>query len=400
MIWKKAKLGEVTDVISGTTPSSGNPNFWGGKYIWITPTDLGKLKSFNIDSSERRITKEAIELKKLPLVPKGSVVMSSRAPIGHIGIAQSDLRTNQGCKSFFCGSEIDPHFLYYNLRYRMNDIRGLGSGSTFSEVSKTQLQNFEIEFPEKVEDQKTIAAQLTTQLAEVEKAKEAVEMQLKELAQFRLKIQEKALKLLEGIPRLPLEHFLEGIEAGKSIKTTELPAREDELGVLKVSAVSWDKFQPDEAKAVIQNFEPKEEHKVKKGDLLLARANGSLRLVGSLVQVHDDYPKRLLSDKTLRLKLKPNTLLAEYLVQIFKLQEIRGFISENATGSQSMRNISQKTIAKFPIPDADSNKQKELIELFENSHEHVAKAENSLKNILKELNTLPQKILNEAFQTK
>ncbi len=325
--------------------------------------------------------------------------MSSRAPIGHLGIAEVDLRTNQGCKSFFCGSTIDSKFLFFNLQYRMNDIRSKGSGSTFNEISKTQLQNFEISYPESIDDQKAIAAKLTAQLAEVEKAKEAVEMQVRELEQFKLKIQEKALALLKGVPRLPLEHFLEGIEAGKSIKTTELPARKDELGVLKVSAVSWDKFQPDEAKSIEAGYAPKESHKVRKGDLIISRAN-TIELVGAVVLVDKHYPNRLLSDKTLRLILsKENEIKPEYLLQILKLQEARSHIEDNATGtSDSMRNISQKTINKIPIPKAGLGKQQELIQLFDNCEEHISKAEESLNDMLEELSTIPQKILNEAFQ--
>ncbi|EPR43542.1 restriction modification system DNA specificity domain-containing protein [Desulfococcus multivorans DSM 2059] len=106
--------------------------------------------------------------------------MSSRAPIGHLGIAGCSLHTNQGCKSFVCSSEIDPEFLYYTLKHRMADIQALGSGATFVEVSKSTLEAFEISFPKPIEKQRQIATRLKAQLAEADKARQAAEAQLRE----------------------------------------------------------------------------------------------------------------------------------------------------------------------------------------------------------------------------
>src|SRR5690606_34292514 len=141
--WTTASLGDVTQILSGTTPDSGNAAFWGGAHVWVTPTDLGKLKTMTIADSVRRISDEALRGGALPLIPKRSVVMSSRAPIGHLAIAGCDLYTNQGCKSFVSGEDLDPEFLFCNLYYRMREIQALGSGATFVEVSKSALESFQ-----------------------------------------------------------------------------------------------------------------------------------------------------------------------------------------------------------------------------------------------------------------
>src|SRR5262245_11827570 len=99
---------------------------------------------------------------------------------------------------------------------------------------------------------------------------------------------------------ITLGDVLNDIQTGKSFQTSEILARPDELGVLKVSAVSWSKFRAEEAKALNGDYTPAESHRVKQRDLLISRAN-TRELVGAVVLVERDYPFRLLSDKTLRL---------------------------------------------------------------------------------------------------
>ena len=94
-------------MLSGTTPNSSNPAFWDGDSVWVTPTDLGKLNGHVVATSRRMITDLGRASCNLPRVPAGAVVMSSRAPIGHLAIAGYELHTNQGCKSFVCGGALD-----------------------------------------------------------------------------------------------------------------------------------------------------------------------------------------------------------------------------------------------------------------------------------------------------
>jgi restriction endonuclease S subunit len=185
MTWNKGNLGDLTTILSGTTPKSEVKAFWNGTHTWITPTDLGKLKGFLIHNSERSITDEGIKHSNLSLIPKGAVVMSSRAPIGHLGIAGRDFYTNQGCKSFVCGSKIDNEFLYYTLLHRMKDIQELGSGATFVEVSKSALQGFEISYPDSISEQRRIASKLKAQFSEVAQALKTALLQVIEVKKLR-----------------------------------------------------------------------------------------------------------------------------------------------------------------------------------------------------------------------
>ena len=145
---RSVRLGEVCEIVNGSTPKSQIESYWGGEIRWITPADLGQLSTPEIDTSERTITQSGYESCSTKMVPPGSVIMSSRAPIGHLGIARISLCTNQGCKSFVPNGEIDSSYLYWMLRAVVNDIRALGSGATFPEVSKATLAEFEIPLPD------------------------------------------------------------------------------------------------------------------------------------------------------------------------------------------------------------------------------------------------------------
>lgn len=155
---------------------------------------------------------------------------------------------------------------------------------------------------------------------------------------------------------------------------------------------------PQESKAVEGEYQPDERHKIKKGDLIISRAN-TLELVGAVVRVADDYPMRLLSDKTLRLVVNEEMVLPDYLLTVLKLPEARSHIENNATGtSDSMRNISQKTINSIPVPVLTFDQQRELINRFSQFNEEMALVQKSGKAMLNDINLLPQKILAQAFE--
>lgn len=175
--WKWVKLGDVCRIASGSTPQTGVAEYWNGDICWVTPTDLGKLRNLEIYDSARKITKAGYDNSGTELISPGSVVLSSRAPIGHLGIAKVSLCTNQGCKSFVPGPNIETSFLYFALKISVKALQSLGSGATFTEVSKSQVENFEIPLPP-LPEQKRIAAILNEQMGAVEKARAAAEARL------------------------------------------------------------------------------------------------------------------------------------------------------------------------------------------------------------------------------
>ena len=162
MEYKKYKIEEIGTVVGGGTPSTKNPNYYGGNIPWITPKDLANYSKRYIQHGERNITDEGLKHSSAKLVPANAVLMTSRAPIGYLAIAANEVSTNQGFKSIVCNEKlVSPKFLYYLLQYEMKNIKSLGTGSTFSEISGKVVKNIEVNLPN-IENQKKIETILDT----------------------------------------------------------------------------------------------------------------------------------------------------------------------------------------------------------------------------------------------
>ena len=155
--WKEYKLEDIGNVVGGATPSTKDATNYDGDIPWITPKDLSNHNDRYIYRGERMITQKGFESCSCKMLPKGSVLFSSRAPIGYVAIAGTDMCTNQGFKSVIPNNEIvDTHFLYYILLYNKAKIEGMGSGTTFKEVSGNVMKSVTVSIPNLTE-QKRIA---------------------------------------------------------------------------------------------------------------------------------------------------------------------------------------------------------------------------------------------------
>ena len=159
--WKKYKLKEIGEIVGGATPSTKNPSNYDGPIPWITPKDLSNFNERYIFNGERSITNDGYMSCSCKLLPKGTVLFSSRAPIGYVAIAAAPMCTNQGFKSFIPNSKVDSLFMFYLMKYRKDDIANLGSGTTFIEVSGSVMKEFEVKVPN-LDTQKRIANVLSS----------------------------------------------------------------------------------------------------------------------------------------------------------------------------------------------------------------------------------------------
>lgn len=190
---------------------------------------------------------------------------------------------------------------------------------------------------------------------------------------------------------------LHGIESGKSFQTSDTLARDNELGVLKVSAVTWSSFRPAEAKAVI-DYSPAEHHRVRAGDFLISRAN-TRELVGAVVLVERDYPLRLLSDKTLRLIVDLEQADPRYLLYALRTEAARNHIEHYATGtSDSMRNISQEVIATVPIVLPRLDEQRRIATRLKAQLAAVEDARQAAQAQAREVEALQASVYRNAFE--
>ena len=144
--WDYCLLSEVTEFVLGSTPKSSEPSYWDGDIKWITPAEIDD-NTFELYDSVRHITEEGVKAASLRAFPAGTVIFSSRAPIGKTAIAGCEMYCNQGFKNFICSERLNPVYLFALLRLNKDYFIGLGTGATFKELPKSRLEKISISVP-------------------------------------------------------------------------------------------------------------------------------------------------------------------------------------------------------------------------------------------------------------
>lgn len=173
--WKEVALGDVTEIVSGSTPSTLKKEYWGGNINWITPAELIDGNNGYYNNTDRKITEAGLFSCSSQIFPKGTVMLTTRAPIGKVAIAGIEMCSNQGFKNFIPSKNISSEYLYYWLRSEKEYLNSLGVGATFKELSKNMISKIKVSFPFRngqldLETQKEIASILE----KAEKKKERV----------------------------------------------------------------------------------------------------------------------------------------------------------------------------------------------------------------------------------
>ena len=169
--WKVGRLDEIADVVGGSTPSKAKPEYYTQKGIaWLTPKDLSNHPAVYTSRGEIDITEEGYNSTSTKLMPKGTILFTSRAPIGYISIAQNDICTNQGFKSLV-PKKAGTCFLYCFLKYVTPEIENKSTGSTFKEASGSLMKSLQVLMPEQkvFEDFETIVSPLFARIESLEK---------------------------------------------------------------------------------------------------------------------------------------------------------------------------------------------------------------------------------------
>ncbi len=160
-MFRRIKLSEIGQIVAGGTPKTKTVEYWNGDIPWITPKDLSSHTSMHISKGERNISKNGLDNSSAKLLPKGTVLFTSRAPIGYVAIADNEVTTNQGFKSIIVNDDNDNIFVYYLLKNNISAIENYANGSTFKEISGTVMKNLEFDIPS-LKEQKAIVHILST----------------------------------------------------------------------------------------------------------------------------------------------------------------------------------------------------------------------------------------------
>lgn len=152
--WEIKKLGEVATIVGGSTPKTNDFANWGGSNYWVTPAELTGNKW--ISSTERTITDLGVKNAHLQILPVGTVLLSSRAPIGKVAITTVEMYCNQGFKNIVCSKNILNEFVYWFLFHNTDYLNSLGTGATFKEISKRVVEQIPIPVPERAEQERIV----------------------------------------------------------------------------------------------------------------------------------------------------------------------------------------------------------------------------------------------------
>ncbi|HRZ41368.1 MAG TPA: restriction endonuclease subunit S [Bacteroidales bacterium] len=389
---KFEKLGNIARIQIGKTPPRGVSKYWGKGNSWVSISDL---KSATINSTKEEITDLAISECGCKVIPKGTLMMSFKLSIGKVAFAGRDLFTNEA----ICGiilkdkSKVAAEYLFYALK----NTKFVGSnvavkGSTLNTSSLNALQ---IPIIEGKKNQLHIADLLSKAENLIARRKESIRLLDEFLKSTFFEMFGDPVRNEKGFKRCRFDDFIIEIVAGSSYGGEQKGfLKDDEYGVLKVSAVTWGVFNPKEFKVVNKKDIRGEIIHPKKGNLLFSRAN-TRELVGATCIVDNDYPRLFIPDKLWKLVLKAEELNNVFTHYLFQNKSFKNTLTREASGtSSSMLNISMEKLKKI-------NFYKPPIELQSTFAQIVEKTEalkTQYQQSLQELENLYGSLSQRAFR--
>ncbi|HHW8816947.1 TPA: restriction endonuclease subunit S [Salmonella enterica] len=393
MSWPMVKLKDCCEVVGGATPKRNVAFYWDGDIPWITPKDVSNLSEPYIYEAPEYISKAGYKSAATYMLPVGTVLLTSRAPIGNVAIAGIELCTNQGFKSLIPGQNIHSKYLYHCIKKFVPQLELLGNGATFKEVSKRVVEDFEIPLPP-LEEQKRIAAILDKADGVRQKREQAIKLADDFLRATFLEMFGDPVGNPKGWKKNKIKKGVLDITSGWSAIGGNIPCKSNEFGVLKISSVTSGIFKPEENKVVDCKTIPASKKLIrpKKGDLLFSRAN-TRELVAAICMVHQDYDNLFLPDKLWSIKLNHELLLPEFFLILIQNEKVRELLTKQATGtSGSMLNISKNKFEETEIIFPEINVQKDFCNAFRKTMNLKAKLIKSNELANESFNSLSQKV--------
>lgn len=343
------RLGDCCEIVSGATPKTAVSEYWGGEIAWATPKDLSSLDSKYIESTPQTLTEAGYRSCSAKVMPAGSVLFSSRAPIGHVAINRVPMCTNQGFKSFVPDPErVSADYLYYWLKANKEYLQSLGNGATFKEVSKATMEEVRLPLPS-LPEQRRIAAILDKADVLRAKRREAIAKLDQLLQSVFLDMFGDPVTNPKDWPVVRVVDVFSDFIGGKNIKCPDEST--SPYRILKVSAVTQKIYRPEESKPAPPGFKPSSDAVVEEGDLLFSRAN-TTDLVAATAYVWETPKNMVLPDKLWKMQLAPDIKANKlFLWELFKNASFRSELSKRSSGtSGSMKNIAKSKLVLVPMP--------------------------------------------------
>lgn len=389
--WPTKKLGEVCEVVGGGTPSTRVNDYWGNDYFWITPKDLGQITTIEVSKSGRKISKAGLKNSSAQLLPIGSVILSSRAPIGYVVINTVEIATNQGCRSFVCGSKIYNRYLYYFLSLNTDYLNSLGSGSTFREVSGSRLKEVEIPLPP-LEIQRKIVKKIEELFAKISQVQSLREFAIHNTNNLIPAALNKIFE--EGKSKGWEEKALSEIcEKTSNINWNEY--KDERFQYIDLSAVSRKDFSIVKTQEVnFKNAPSRAKKIINTCDVIFGTTRPTLMRVTIIPKKYD---KHICSTGFVVLRAREGRVLPQFIYYFIRSKQFM-YRMENIQTGASYPAVSDTKVLETKIPLPPLAEQKEIVEKMDALTQKVRELQKLQSETAANLTALKQSVLHKAFQ--
>lgn len=381
---ERYKLGDICEIVSGSTPKTTVEEYWDGDVKWITPAELND-ETYIITDSVRKITELGVKQTGLTSFPEGTVILSSRAPIGKVAIAGCEMYCNQGFKNLICSEKIDNRYLYWFLKGNTAFLHSLGRGATFKELSKKIVANIEINVPDK-KKQRQVADKL-------EKLSEIIQLRKQELLQLDELIKARFIELF-GDPIVNSMHWPEEL-IGDSCFVTKLAGFEytqyihyedsGDVVMVKAQNVKNGKLNRKDLSYIsneVSNSLPRSQ--LVAGDVVMTYVGAN---IGDVAVIDDEYKYHLAPNVA---KIRPDTEKYNSVYFMYMLMFLNAYIVGNSADTAKAA-LGMEKIRKLKIFAPPIDLQKRFVFFIERINKSKVAIQKSLDETQLLFNSLMQK---------
>lgn len=394
MSYKKVKISDIGKIVSGATPKTKDVDNYGGSIAWITPADLSGYTSKYISHGSRNITQKGYDSCSTHLMPRGTVLFSSRAPIGYVAIAENPICTNQGFKSIVPNDDIDSEFLYYQLQYLRKKIQEKGSGTTFKEISGKVLGETDIVVPS-LEEQSRIVAHIEELFSELDKAVDTLKTTKEQLEVYRQAVLKEIFDSV-STTSVHIKDVCLDIKVGIVIKPTQYYVSENGVPAFRNANVR--RGYINDTDWVMISKEGHQQNcrsEVHTNDVLISRSGANLGMASVVPARYNGYNA---IDVVIAVP-DISKVIPEFLAQYTNSPMGRAIVKKNERGAaQGHLNVS--AYANLPIGVPDLQEQEKLVKQISDRLSICDSIEKTVDAALAQADAMRQSILKQAFEGK
>ena len=384
-----AKLGEVCTIVSGSTPKTSVTSYWDGNIKWITPAELNE-DTFYIMDSVRHITEEGKEKTGLSYLPAGTVILSSRAPIGKTAIAGCEMCCNQGFKNLICSDAIYNEYLYFLLKSKTDYLNSLGRGATFKEISKSIVESIEIPLPE-VNQQKEIAEKF-------KKLEQLISLRKQQLAKLDELVKARFVEMFGDVllnsmqwPEKTLENMADivsGITKGRKTAEADL----QEVPYMAVSNVKDGYIDWTTVKTILATRQEIEQYRLMPDDILMTEG-GDPDKVGRGAIIKVPLKNSIHQNHIFRVRLDEQEILPSFFAEYLRHQKAKRYFLGCAKQTTGIASINMRQLRALPtlVPPLSLQKQ------FAAFVERVDQQKQTVQQSLEKLELMKKALMQEYF---